>query len=473
MASDEELALSVDDEKEEEFLLKHVNAIALMPAIGGRKITLLGRRIFNVLLHLSMANPDKEEHEAGLVGIMEMANFASRNYDQLKKTLRELMSTTVEWQSPAKNETVETWDACNLLSGVGITKNTKTGHITVRWRFDSKVRENILNPVIYSRLSLKSVTMFSSHGSMALYEICARYVKNPSHLTTKRNWRDWWMPVLTGAAKEKSKTEYRFFKRDVLKKAIAEVNSISNLIITGPIEFTDADGRTVNDIQFKVHYKEVECAQTPLVNTTEEELPVIGRAINLGIKQKDIEKLFTQYPMVLIVESLNELEERLNIPTDKVAEIKSRTAWLKTVIKKKSQLQEISPMAKYNPTDLKSQRAKWAKEWLQIQKDNLLYAFQDSSEEEQQATEKAFGEYLQETGKQILFESYIGFIKINEAPKPKSQINKNIKRMHLWEHRMLSSTFISYLGISQHGPDWDKPTAEDLLALAAKELAKE
>lgn len=463
---DAESGLFVEDDRDDDVLLKHVNAIALMPVIGGRRISLLGRRLFNVLLHHSMAHPDKEEHEAGLTEIVDMADFTSRNFDQIKKTLRELMSTTVEWQSPAKNEMVETWDACNLLSGVGLTKNKKSGHVTVRWRFDSKVRENILKPEIYSRLSLESIMMFSTHGAMALYEICARYAKNPSHLTTRRNWREWWLPVLTGVSKDKSKTEYRFFKRDVLKKAIAEVNAKSNLVIIGPIEFKANDGRTVNDIQFEVHYKkesEMNIWKAPLINTTEEELPIIGRAIVLGVKQKEIEKLFAEYSMNIIVNGLDKLEARLGMPKDKVTEISKPGLWLRAVVKKISQTEEAGTLGMPEPVDIAKQRDQWAQEWLRIRKQKLLYAFQDSTEIEQHGTIKAFEEYLEQTAQKILLNKVRELNQNNSASKQKT---------HIWEHRMLSAVFFNFLGLTRHGDGWDKPSAEDLLSIAAEQAGR-
>lgn len=147
-------------EKEDEILLKHVNAIALMPVKGGKKISLMGRRLFNVLLHRSMNEPEKAEHEVSLFEIINTADSKTTNYEQIKKALKELMTTTVEWQSPSKNEFVDIWDACNLLSGVSLMKNKKTGSVTVKWRFDCKIRENILRPEIYSRLSIESITQF-------------------------------------------------------------------------------------------------------------------------------------------------------------------------------------------------------------------------------------------------------------------------------------------------------------------------
>lgn len=460
---DAELIFPMDDAKDDDVLLKHVNAIALMPVIGGRRISLLGRRLFNVLLHHSMACPEKEEHEAGLTEIVDMADFTSRNFDQIKKTLKELMSTTVEWQSPAKNEAVETWDACNLLSGVGLTKNKKSGHVTVRWRFDSKVRENILKPEIYSRLSLESIMMFSTHGAMALYEICARYAKNPSHLTTRRNWREWWLPVLTGVSKDKSKTEYRFFKRDVLKKAVAEVNAKSNLVVIGPIEFKAGDGKTVNDIQFEVYYKkesETETRRAPLINTTEEELPIIGRAINLGVKQKDIEQLFAEYSLKLVVIGLDKLEQRLAMPKDKVSEISRPGLWLKAVIKKLSKEEEAGTLGASEPIDIDKRREEWAQEWLRTKKESLLNTFEDSPESVRQGITDAFIEHLEDFSRQTMLVKLKKILKDNDSQNPK---------INFWEHRMLRSVFINFLGLTYRGDDWDKPTAEDLLIIAAKE----
>jgi hypothetical protein len=461
MAADQELFLSDDDADKDEYLLKHVNAVALMPVIGGRKISLLGRRLFNVLLHHSMNNPDNEEHQAGLSEIVEMADINSRNFEQIKKTLRELMTTTVEWQSPAQNEFVETWDACNLLSGVGITKNKSSGHVTVRWRFDSKVRENILRPEIYSRLSLASMTKFSTHGALALYEICARYVNNPSHLTTRRNWREWWLPVLSGVSNEKPTTEYRFFKRDVLKKAIAEINAKSNLEVVGPIEYKGSDGKTVNDIQFKVKFKsnseELSSGDfSDNVNFTGEQLPVVGRAISLGVTQNEITKLITEYPLVMISIGLDDLETRISIPTQKVRPITKPGAWLKAVLKR---IDNAQTKAAVKPVDVEKQKSEWVQEWLKKEKEKLLYAFEDSTEEEKQEIRRTFEEYLVSLAQSILVRQLKKYDK--DSPTAK----------HYWEDRMLSALFIQFLGITKKGADWDKPTAEDLLAIAAKAMA--
>ena len=87
------------------------------------------------------------------------------------------------------------------------------------------------------------------HSSLALYQLISRYRTNPSGVTERRHWREW-IPVLTGESKEfteltklreaakKSKetetwkapkekfSELKYFRRDVLKPAIDELNAV-------------------------------------------------------------------------------------------------------------------------------------------------------------------------------------------------------------------------------------------------------
>src|ERR1035437_8870862 len=315
---------------DDEYLLKHVNAVALMPVRGGRKISLLGRRLFNVLLHRAQEEGEQDEYQARMHEIIGDAGYDSNDLGHIRKSLRELMSTTVEWQSPSNGE-IETWEACVLLSGAGTRKDMRTGAVTVFWRYDSKVPEQLLSPDRYARLSLEAITQLSSHASMALYEICARYVDNPAHKTARRHWR-WWRPVLRGvsdvdpkdskdkAAEKVAKTEYRFFKRDVLNKAIAEINALTNIEVKGPIEYKERDNKTISDIQFEVRLKGRKNSSEqpqPLKDVGPADLPVIGRAINAGVKQSEVEGLLRKHGSEPLAAAVEDLERRLLMPSEK------------------------------------------------------------------------------------------------------------------------------------------------------------
>lgn len=436
----------------DEYLLKHVNAVALMPVRGARRITLLGRRLFNVLLHRAQEDGEQDEYQARMHEITSDADYDSNDLAPIRKILRELMSTTVEWQSPSNGE-IETWEECVLLSGAGTRKDKRTGAVTVFWRYDSKVRAQLLSPDRYARLSLEAITQLSSHASMALYEICARYVDNPGHKTSRQHWR-WWKPVLTGVSGDDTKSEYRFFKRDVIHKAVAEINALTRLEVKGPIEFKERDNRTISDIQFEVRLKDRSTAreqQTPLVKIEPKDLPVIGRAINAGVKQHEVEGLLRKHGAEPLAEAVRELEKRLQMPSEKVGQVLKPGGWLKSTIERRAKeaTEQAAPATAQQLTqeDIKKHRAGWTDEWLRRRKEGLRQGFQEDGEQSQQE----------------LLESFRQELKTTKQP----QI---LKRLDLsgWQHRMVRETFTKFLGMRVIGNEWDKPTLDDILTIAAE-----
>ena len=441
-------------EQDDEYLLKHVNAVALMPVPGGRRISLLGRRLFNVLLHRAQGEGPRDEYEARLHEIVSDAAYNSNNTASIRKVLRELMSTTVEWQSPTGGE-VETWDACNLLSGAGTTKDKRTGAVTIRWRYDLKVREQLLSPDRYARLSLEAITQLSTHSAMALYEICARYVDNPGHRTARQHWR-WWRPVLTGAATDDSKAEYRFFKRDVLKPAIAEINANTNIEVRGPVEYKERDNHTIAEIQFEVYLKAQsgEPQPQPLLELAVDELPVIGRAINLGLRQTEAQTLLQRHGMPAFAAALDELDKRLKMPSDKVGAVFRPGGWLRAHLSREPARGTPSPPPPategISQRELAAHRAAWTDEWLRRRKARLQAGFAELPMAQQQTVLQAFRDELLRSAQ--------------------AQVLKRFD-MSGWQHRMVLGVFIRYYAALELGEGWDKPSTDDILAIAA-ELAR-
>jgi hypothetical protein len=427
-----------------------------MPVQGGRKISYLGRKLFNVLLHKAQEEGDQDEYQARLHEVIDAADYNSKDTAPLKKTLRELLSTTVEWQSPSTGE-IETWDACNLLSGAGFTKDKKTGAVSIRWRYDSRVRSQLMSPDRYARLSLEAITQLSSHSAMALYEICARYVDNPGHKTARQHWR-WWKPVLTGYIGDEAKADYRYFKRDVLSKAIAEINEKTNLQVVGPIEYKERDNKTIAEIQFEVRLKgrtkEWE-KKSPLSQISVVDLPVIGRAINAGVKQQDAENLLRKHGPLPVAAAVNDLEHRLQMPVERVGLVMSPSSWLKANVERRArEATERNKLdgKRFTPEELKKHRASWTDEWLRRRKDGFRADFQELPIDKQQEILHGFKEELQRSSQ--------------------PQILKRFEQSGR-DHRMVRETFVKYLGATFLGSEWDKPTVEDILSLAVEiDLAK-
>ena len=294
-------------------MLKHVNAVALMPTKGGRKITVYERKLYNVLLHRAQGLGVQDEYSARMHEIIKDTDFGSNNTEHVKKALKNLMTTVVEWQSPTSGE-IQDWEACVLLSGAAIRKNKTTKAVTLTWRYDLRIREQLLSPDRYARLIMESITQLRTHAAIALYEICVRYVDNPGRKTARQHWR-WWRPVLCGQAYDATKGEYRYFKRDVLLPAIAEINQCTELEISKPLEFKERDNKTIADLQFEVRLKSSKVlspAETkPLEKVQESDLYLIGLALKLGLTQDEAEKLYHQHGAEALKKGLSDLEKRL------------------------------------------------------------------------------------------------------------------------------------------------------------------
>ena len=293
----------------------------MVPKTGA--ITRVGRQAYTLMMFVAREQ-GVEDEKTGLFGAP--LNAVIRGYDgsngsvkELKKHLLSMVTHVVEWQSPSPSETEE-WGACGLLSQVNLKK--KNGENWVYWAYPPALRQEMLYPLRYAQILRSTIAQFRSHAGLALYEICARYKDNPSHLTSKQHWK-WWLPVLTGKpVPNEIKTEYRFFNRDTIKPAVEEVNEVSELIVTAH-EFKV--GRTIEFIQFEVRLKQPESAKTKLAI----DLSKVARAIQLGIDAEIAEDLFIRHGELAFANAMERLEARLAMPGTPIL---SRHAYLKALL---------------------------------------------------------------------------------------------------------------------------------------------
>lgn len=441
----------------DEHMLKHVNAVALVPTEGGRQITYEERKLFNVLLHRAQTVGAKDEYSAGLHEIIKDIDYGSKDTSALKKSLKNLMKTVVEWQSPTSGEISEEWGACVLLSGASIKKDKVSRAVTLLWRYDIKVREQLLSPDRYARLVMESIVQLRTHSAIALYEICARYVDNPGHKTARQHWH-WWKLVLSGKAKSEHKGEYRYWKRDVLSKAIAEINTHTELEISKPIEFKERDNKTIADLQFEVRFKkakQVLPAETkPLEKIAEEDMPLIGWAVKMGMKQSDAEKLLRQHGSTEFKEGLASLEKRLAVPKEVTEQVQSPIAYLRSILRSKASSKAKASAGK-KVTNLRSakdnerNKAALTEEWLRGKKEALRSIFSEMLEVDQKPLLAKFREQLS------------------------VRLPAMVKRFDSsgWSHKMFYDNFLSFIGEEWEGADWNKPSMDELLNLALEKAS--
>jgi hypothetical protein len=108
---------------------KPVNTLAIVPKTT--RITSLGRKAYNVLLHEAQeAGLERDVFRAPLERIVKGVDFDSNDHALIKKHLRAMVSTTVEWQSPTSGEGSD-WNVSGLLAHAKLTK--ERGQVWVEW----------------------------------------------------------------------------------------------------------------------------------------------------------------------------------------------------------------------------------------------------------------------------------------------------------------------------------------------------
>ena len=270
-------------------LKKSVDTLAIVP--NKDKISILARKVYNVMMHHAQEQgAEKPFYRVKLDEVIKGIEFNSNNTEVIKEHLRQMVTTKVEWQSPTKGEGAK-WAVSALIAHAEL-KN-ENGTVYMEWSYAVNIKHEILDPQRYARLSLAFQADIKSMPGLVLYEICSRYVDNPGALTARQHWT-WWRPVLTGSPADQPGIyiEYKFFKRDVIKRALIEVNQVTDLDVE-LIEHKER-GRSIGEIQFGVRRKKQE--KLPFgTKPSPVNLEHIGKAIGAGVPQEKAEGLLSRY----------------------------------------------------------------------------------------------------------------------------------------------------------------------------------
>jgi hypothetical protein len=421
-------------------LRKPVNTLAIVPTKSS-KITVLARKAYNVLLYI--AQEQGIEHEvfrAPLQSILRGVDFNSNAREIVKQHLRAMVSTTVEWQSPTAGEG-EAWNVAGLLAHAKVYK--QGGENWVEWSFAPNIKLELLEPQRFARLRLDVISQLRRHSGVVLYEICARY--RDIGLTARQPW-PWWRPVLTGSpdTEDSVKQEYRFFKRDVLKLAIAEINAVTDL----DVELIEHKaGRFIADIQFRVAKKQQ--GALPLrLPPVPVDLSQVVRATAAGIRAEDAESLILAHGNEAMAVGLDALLKR--IANEFPEPLRDPSRYLRALLESSSST-AAKKAAKGNkdqpPTSIAAAAAVldgWTFEWVNRRRTQALAEFEALLPETQAEWIERLGAHLHERG---------------AHPSIRKRLGTNG-----WKHPMVTGELIRFF----KGADWDKPTPQELLTIAAQ-----
>lgn len=287
------------------FLKKTVDALAMVPTKD--RLSLLARKVYNVMMfYAQRQGVDQQIYRARMRDVITALDFNSHNTEPLKEHLRQMVTTKVEWQSPSTGEGAR-WGVSALIAHAELIYID--GEVVMEWSYSPTIKQAILDPERYAKISLQYQAEFKSIAGLSLYEICSRFADNPGGVTSRQPW-GWWRPVLTGSPDGAGwgvYEEWKYFKRDVVKPAVAEVSRITDLVVEA---IEHKRGRFVSELQFKVArksspYKPLKAVPSPV------NLADIGRAIKHGVPQDKAEKMLEKYGATAFAAGVDALQARL------------------------------------------------------------------------------------------------------------------------------------------------------------------
>jgi plasmid replication initiation protein len=314
-------------------LKKHVSAIH----VSAPNLTLIDRKSMNAAIYLAresiknqgvtnikeyLQNHEGKEldHVVSLTDFKSLINFKSRNHEHLKDSLRRLTTTRIEFdliksqnrQGKDVNVIEDEWSVMPIFSKGTLREGT------IIFRFPSEIRRLLLNPDIYSTISFSIQNLFSSEHALSLYENTNRFsrIGKTPRITIQllRKMLD---------VEGKSYNNFGALNRNIIKKAVSQINAVSNITIE-PIFFKE--GRNVVSVQFLIQRK----SNFSLFDEKTDDIPadVELSLSEFGLSEGQISKIFDKFDLDYIDEKIIWIQSTFSTNQD----IENKAAFAYTAI---------------------------------------------------------------------------------------------------------------------------------------------
>jgi plasmid replication initiation protein len=226
--------------KRKKEVMKHSSAVQIT-----NSISLLQRRAWNILLARAFDElSSSDRYHIRVRELVEMLDYQSHDDSHLKEALEKLTTTAVKWNILGKDKSCE-WGVFPLLAGAVI----KQGVLT--YAFSPFLKERLHHPQMYARISLSLQNKFQSKHALALYELCLDY------FDIERDYGETpFIPLfefreLMGVDEDEY-AEFARFNEKVIKRAVQEINTLSDLYVTPRFE---RNKRKIDTVKFCIHRK--------------------------------------------------------------------------------------------------------------------------------------------------------------------------------------------------------------------------
>ena len=283
----------------------------------GNQFSFTERKLLNTLIWHSQKNErvTGSEQILPIVEVFRAIGWTkSKNKEDLKRAVRKLAGTTVEWNEFGEDRT-QMWTVCTFLSSGKITKS----HL--KYRLNPEIVSQINHPSLYAKMQLLIQGLFNKRHSLILYEFFLDFIsrRQERHLVLEKVELEVIYKLL--GLKDSSyavKGGYRFFNRDILKPSIREINECSDLEVGVKAH---RRGRSVYALDFSVKRKtsfqvNFDFAKKALTQDVRaareaEDGSLKQQLVDQGVAEKQAAQLCEEYNADRIAEKLTYLEEQI------------------------------------------------------------------------------------------------------------------------------------------------------------------
>jgi hypothetical protein len=315
--------------------------IHIMPTLEQR-VSGTMRLLYNAVILLSQQMGKQDEYVAVLSDVLHLCNLSS-DFRTIKKTFKDIRRLDFEWRYV--DGVIDETRVLGLIDEPRFI--SRKGHPTlVTWKLNKLIQDRLLDPAMFfTRINLEMMTKLTRSGaSLALYEICARYLTNNKAGGSGRTGKhalDWWVPRIVGSLEYKP--EYKFLKRDFIKPALEEINNLTEL----RVELQEYKfGRTVREIEFIIS-KRVDRSNA-IEYKVEDNLDgggqghLFGRVLSFGIKPEVAKNILESYENH---DYIGRHIDGLEIAITK-GNVKSPAAWLSSSLAKNWDHSSVGSLSK-------------------------------------------------------------------------------------------------------------------------------
>lgn len=208
-------------------VVKSTGAVEISEPAG--QLTLADRRLFNFLLAQAHRDIGKARHHTTrLSSIREFAAEARSGVEEagnrrIKESVTRLQRTLVQFNY-LDSEKGAVWQSSQLLGECTLVE--RTGELT--YSFPAQLAERLIEPALYSYISLRVIYQFESKYALILYEILKRYSDRdaiePYWAVKTSELRD-----LLGCREKLA--DWKDFRRRALDPALEEIGRLSEFTV--------------------------------------------------------------------------------------------------------------------------------------------------------------------------------------------------------------------------------------------------